>query len=43
MMRTGMRITTADQQRINSMTPEEISQINETITSAEGLLPTEEY
>lgn len=43
MMRAGMTITTADQARINGMTPEQIQQINETAIAADGLLFTEDY
>lgn len=43
MMRAGMNITTADQERINQMAPAEVTRINEVVTSAEGLLSQEDY
>lgn len=43
MMRAGMNITTADQERINQMAPTEVARINEVATSAEGLLSQEDY
>ena len=43
MMRAGMTITSADQARINNMTPEQVSQISETTVAAEDLLSAEDY